>query len=223
MANVGNRVFFFDTHPPRPTRDDLTRLAMRGGSGENESACSYACDCLLYHYFTEHSGDNCQSPIVCPEIGQDAGQFISSAAWSIARLRATGIPEYEYRIVEALSDLARARAAIQGHRQVKPFHFAIIRHIVASACKQDLRAAMSIALRYESITATELQDLLKCTRDTALKRMEDLAKTGVFHLSKGQAPKRPSVLRLSEDAAHLGWLSESSTKSGECVPPTEQT
>jgi len=216
MANVGNRVFFFDTHPPRPTLADLTRVAMRGGSGENESACSNACDSLLYHYFTQHYGDHPESPILCPEIGQEAGQFLSSAAWSIARLRATGIPEYEYRIVEALSELARARAAIQGHTQVQPFHLAIIRHIVASACKLDLRAAMSIALRYESITATELQDLLKCTRDTALKRMEDLAKTGVFHLFKGRAHK-PSVLELSENAAYLGWGQQSSTISGECV------
>ena len=222
MANVGNRIFFFDTRPPRPTIEDLARLAIRGGSGENERACAEACDCLLYHYFTAHCGNNCESPLVCSEIDGDAARFIASAAWSIARLRARGIPEYEYRLVESLSVLARARAAIQGQTQVRPHHVNIIRHIVASSCKVDLRSAMSIALQHESITSRELGDQLKCTRDTALKRMEELAKTGVFQMTNGQAPNRPSTLRLSDSATYLKWGLESSTISGECVRGAEE-
>src|SRR5262249_39120608 len=77
MANVGNRVFFFDTHPPRPTHEELARLAMKGGSRENERLCAEACERLLFHYYTEHCGDSCESPLALPRIGQDAADFIA--------------------------------------------------------------------------------------------------------------------------------------------------
>src|SRR5262249_45890233 len=200
-------------------------LAMCGGSGKNEQACADACEGLLYHYFTEHCGDNCQSPLTLPEIGIDAGNFFASAAWCIARLRArSAVPEYEYRIVEALSTLARARAAIEGHTQVQRHHLQIIRHIVASACKANLRATMAIALEHAPVTTTELQRLLNCTRDTALKYMEELAKTAVFRMTKGKPPNQPSILDLSENAVHLKWCRQpSSTISGECVQDAEES
>jgi Fic family protein len=64
---------------------------------------------------------------------------------------------------------------------------------------------MSIALKHAPVTVTELQRLLKCTRDTALKYMRELAETGVFQMSEGRAPNSPSTLSLSKDAAYLKW------------------
>jgi hypothetical protein len=63
----------------------------------------------------------------------------------------------------------------------------------------------AIAVQQAPVTVTELEKLLSCTRDTTLKYMKELAKTGVFQMAEGQAPNRPSSLQLSVAAAHLKW------------------
>ena len=54
MSNVGNRIFFADTAPRRPTIEELTVFAQKGGSAASEADCTFACEQLLHHFYTEH-------------------------------------------------------------------------------------------------------------------------------------------------------------------------
>ena len=209
MASVGNRIFFFDTSPPRPGLEDLAKLAMKGGSAENERACSIACEDLLDHFFTKHLDDNDDSlgQLSRPSLSPKEATVIASAAWTIARLRAKeqGQEEYEYRIVENLTLLAQGRAAIEGYSEVLPDHLAALSHIVMSSAKQALRPLISGLLQDDTGTLDvgEVEELLGCSRVTALKRMEALAKTRVCRFHPGSAPKTASMIKLAAEAKAL--------------------
>jgi len=209
MASVGNRIYFFDLLPPRPTLEELAELAMRGGSARNEEACTKACDGLLDHFFTEHLDDKNGSPglLEQPTLEQKEADVIASAAWMIARLRAQkqGQEEYEYRIVESLTFLTQGRAAIEGSSVVLPKHLAIIRHIAMSSARPELRPLITALLRGGSGTLDvgQVEELSDCNRDTALKRMNALAKTQVCRVHIGSAPKKPSCVILAPEAI---WL-----------------
>jgi len=210
MASVGNRIFFFDTSPPRPSMAKLAKLAMQGGSGESEEACTQALKGLLGHFFSAHvEDDKCGNLGLLPRptLEQEEAKVIASAAWMIARLRAQkqGQPEYEYRIVENLVFLAQGRAAIEGCSVVLPEHLEIIRHIVMSSARPDLRPLVAALLRddTETLDVGQVEGLLGCNRDTALARMKSLAGTQVCRFHKGSAPKNPSWLQLAPKATAL--------------------
>ena len=210
MASVGNRIFFFDTLPPRPNLTELANLAMRGGSAENEKACTRACDDLLEHFFHDHLDDDDENGpglLERPVLRRKEAEVIASAAWMIARLRAQiqGREEYEYRIVESLTLLAQGRAAIEGSSVVLPEHLLIIRHIAMSSTRPELRPLIAALLRDEQGTmdANQVEGLLGCSRDTALDRMELLAHTRVCRFHKGSAPKNPSRIELAPEATAL--------------------
>jgi hypothetical protein len=209
MANVGNRIFFFDMRPPRPTLDELSRLACQGGSGKNETAAAEACEELLSHFYTYHCAEDgaAEGAIQNPEMSPDIGDFIAAAAWTIARLRCreAGTAEYEYRATETLALLVRSRAAIEGFTYVLPRHLRIIRHIVASSCRWRLRPVMAALLETgrNHVRVDDVEKLMDCSRDTALKGMEELGATGACCYVKGQAPNHPSFLLLEKEAAIL--------------------
>lgn len=212
MSSVGNRIFFFDTLPPRPTIGDLANLAMWGGSAENEEACTDACEILLEHFFSEHlTGDrddeNGPGLLERPIIELKEAELIASAAWMIARLRAQkqGQEEYEYRIVESLTLLVQGRAAIEGSSVVLPEHLRIIHHIAMSSTRPELRPLIASLLRDDEVTmdANQVEELLGCSRDTALARMELLANTRVCRFHKGSAPKNPSRIELAPEGSAL--------------------
>ena len=210
MASVGNRIFFFDTSPPRPSLAELAKLAMRGGSAGNEEVCTRACDDLLEHFFDDHLDDDDENGpglLERPVLRRKEAEVIASAAWMIARLRARqqGHEEYEYRIVESLTLLAQGRAAIEGYSVVLPEHLAIIRHIAMSSARPELRPLIAGLLQDEQRTldAGEVKELLGCSRDTALKRMKALAKTRVCRFHPGSAPKTASMIVLAAEAKAL--------------------
>ncbi|MCZ6876692.1 MAG: hypothetical protein O7G29_00965 [Acidobacteria bacterium] len=205
MASVGNRLFLFDTSPPRPTLEELEKLAMQGGSAGNEERCTAACEGLLDHFFTEHLDDKIGSPglLQRPTLEQKEASVIASAAWMIARLRAReqGKAEYEYRIVENLTLLAQGRAAIEGSSVVLPEHLAIIRHIAMSSARPELRPLIAALLRDDEGTMDvgTVERLLGCSRDTALKRMRTLAETRVCRFQQGSPPKTPSLIEVATE------------------------
>ena len=213
MASVGNRIFFFDTSPPRPGLAELAELAMRGGSAGNEEACTKACDGLLDHFFTEHLDDDeddengSLSLLSRPTLELKEASVIASAAWMIARLRAQkpGQEEYEYRIVESLTLLAQGRAAIEGSSVVRPEHLQIIRHIAMSSARPELRPVIAALLQDDSgaLDVGEVKELSDCSRDTALERMKALARTRVCRFHKGRAPKKPSRVQLAPETTSL--------------------
>jgi len=213
MASVGNRIFFFDTSPPRPSLTELAELAMRGGSAGNEEACTRACEDLLDHFFSEHldeDGDDengSMGLLPRPTLEPKEASVIASAAWMIARLRAQkqGQEEYEYRIVESLTLLAQGRAVIEGCSVVLPEHLEIIRHIVMSSARPEIRPLIAALLQDDSgsLDVREVERLSGCSRDTALARMEGLAGTRVCRFHKGSAPKKPSRLQLASEATAL--------------------
>jgi len=209
MASVGNRIYFFDLLPPRPTLEELAELAMRGGSARNEEACTEACELLLDHFFTEHLDDNNGSPglLARPTLEPTEAEVIASAAWMIAKLRAQkqGQEEYEYRIVESLTFLTQGRAAIAGSSVVLPEHLQIIRHIAMSSARPGLRPLIAGLLRGGSGTldVSRVEGLFRCNRDTALKRMNMLAGTRVCTFHQGGAPKKPSCLLLAPETIRL--------------------
>ena len=212
MASVGNRIFLFDTLPPRPNLEELANLAMRGGSAGNEEACTDACEILLDHFFSEHLTDdrddeNGPGLLERPTLEPKEANVIASSAWMIARLRAQiqGREEYEYRIVESLTLLAQGRAAIEGSSVVLPEHLLIIRHIAMSSARPELRPLIAALLREDSGTldVRQVEGLLGCSRDTALVRMEALAGTRVCRFHKGSAPNKPSRIELAPEGSAL--------------------
>lgn len=208
MASVGNRIYFFDLLPPRPTLEELAELAMRGGSARNEEACTEACELLLDHFFTEHLDDKNGSPglLEQPTLELKEAEVIASAAWMIARLRAQkqGQEEYEYRIVESLTFLTQGRAAIEGSSVVLPEHLQIIRHIAMSSARPGLRPLIAALLNGSgTLDVGQVEGLLDCSRDTALKRMKMLAGTRVCTFHQGGPPRKPSWLQLATEATAL--------------------
>ena len=125
----------------------------------------------------------------------------------IARLRAQkqGQEEYEYRIVESLTFLTQGRAAIEGSSVVLPEHLQIIRHIAMSSARPELRPLIAGLLRGGSGTLDvgQVEELSDCNRDTALKRMNMLARTRVCTFHQGSAPKKQSWLQLAPKAIRL--------------------
>lgn len=206
MASVGNRIFFFDTAPPRPTTDELAELVQKGGSGGNEKACTDAAAKLLHYFFNENvevwtNGrlESVKGALPWPTIERREAKVISSAAWMIARLRAQSEDsvEYEYRVAESLGVLVRGRAAIEGYPVVRPKHLEIIRHIAISAARHRLRPLVKV-LRPGVMDVKEVQERLKCSRDTALEKMKALAKTGICKYHKG-GERKPSKIETDEE------------------------
>ncbi len=202
MASVGNRIFFFDMAPPRPTTAQLTNLAMLGGSAENEQAVSDACGGLLSHFFVEHLNKSTRAGrLTRPILDRKEAQMIAAAAWMIARLRAQkDTPtEYEYRIVESLTILACGRAAIEGYAVVLPKHLEIIRHIAISSARPRLRPLVYGLLSEGTVNVNQVQELFGCKKDSALDKMKDLAKTKICKFVKGTAPNTLSSLHVDEE------------------------
>ncbi len=208
LASVGNRIFFFDTTPPRPTLEALAKLAMKGGSAGSEEVCARACEDLLDHFFTEHLDDNDDSlgQLSRPSLSPKEASFIASAAWAIARLRAReqGQEEYEYRLVENLTLLAQGRAAIEGYSVVLPEHLAALSHIVVSSARRELRPLVAGLLQDEgTLDVGEVEELFDCSRVTALKKTKALAATGVCRFKKGNPPNTTSEIEAVNEVQAL--------------------
>jgi hypothetical protein len=201
MANVGNRIFFFDTAPPRPTDEELVQLAMKGTSRNKEDECTEAIANFLEHLFTAHGN------VERPEIKRPEAKYLALAARTIAKLRARvdGAAEYEYRLVEWLSQLASARAVLEGATVVTLEHLRVIQHIVVSATRPKLRPLLAALLKSPTkcLTAVEVEQRLGCSRDTALDRMDELAATGICRMVEGKPPDKPSYIELAEDTRSL--------------------
>lgn len=211
MASVGNRLFFFDTAPPRPGLKELAKLAMQGGSAANEEACARAVEDLLEHYFTTHlmDDDDDDGPglLSRPTLELREASVIASAAWMIARLRARepGAEEYEYRLVENLTLLAQGRAAAEGFSKVLSEHLAVIRHVAISSARPELRPLIAGLLldSQGTLDVGEVEELSDCSRATALKRMQALAKTRVCRFRPGSAPKTASMIEAVKEIKAL--------------------
>lgn len=213
ISNVGNRIFFFDTAPPRPTDEELIELAMVGSSRNKEEECTEVIADFLEHLFTAHPTGSMEAP----GIERPEATYLASAARTIAKLRARadGAAEYEYRLVEWLSQIAAARALVEGSPVVLREHLTIIQHIVVSATRPKLRPLLLALFKSPTgtINVNEAEQALGCSRDTVLNRMEELSKTGICHFTTGEAPK-PSSIELTPDARNLII-----DNSGGCVRP----
>ncbi len=88
---------------------------------------------------------------------------------------------------------------------VLPKHLAIIRHIAMSSARPELRPLIAGLLQDEvgTLDVGQVEELLGCNRDTALKRMKMLAGTRVCTFHPGSAPKKPSWLILAPEATAL--------------------
>ena len=203
MANVGNRIFFFNTAPPRPTDEELIELAMAGSSRVKEEQCTEVIADFLQHFFDAHPVGTMDRP----QIKQEEAKYLVLAARIIARLRARseGGEEYEYRLVEWLSQLVSARALVEGGTTVTREHLKIIQHIVLSSARWKLRPLLTALVKSPTgkLTAPEVQEHLRCVRDTALERMRELAERGICRFVEGKPPGKPSYIELTEDARKL--------------------
>jgi hypothetical protein len=214
MSNVGNRIFFYDTAPPRPTVEELAAFARKGGSTASEEECTFACECLLHHLYTEHIDrqtlSGCLEKPLMPDF---VSRYLAVAARTISRLRRTKDGgEYEFRLVEQLSLLASGRAVIAGDRKMTPVHLEVIKHVTFSAASYELRPILSALFdshKGHQITVAEVETVCLCAKETALNRMKQLKSIGICKYTEGKAPKKPSTIELVEPFALLATGGES--------------
>src|SRR5262249_53014239 len=198
MSNVGNRIFFADTAPPRPTIKELTFFAQKGGSAASEEECTFACGGLLHHFYTEHIDQKTISgSLEKPEKSELISRYIAVAARTISRLRRNPDGgEYEYRLVEQLALLASGRAVIDGSFEVLPAHLGVVKHVTFSAAPFELRSILSAlfdAPRGHKISTDEVERFCSCVKETALNRMKQLNSSGICKYSEGKAPNKQST------------------------------
>jgi hypothetical protein len=234
MAQLGNRILFYETTGKEPTEEELMTFAANYEGNTVVNACQKVVNDFLEAYFTLHPPDSIDPKTV--EIPTEIQRGIVRYATLIAHGRVeiisgsgadqpeAGTAEGPHRIILLLQTLARGLALAAERSTVNTEDVATIRHVAFSSIphkrRQLLRALVSAG---EPLSAEQVENALGVSRPTARVRMQELAATSIAVFTPGKEDSStPATLTLADN---WHWLREGppEKESGVCgrdiLPP----
>lgn len=211
MAQLGNRIYFYEIVSVDLREDDLIEFAKRGNGDTGLKECQKVVnDFVESHFIRSPLKSVDPATIVIPddvivELVRYA-QLISVGRIEVLEEiggRRAGTAEGPHRIILSLKMLAMGSALADQRTIVSASDdMPLIRHIAFSTIPETRRKLLrALLLRGDSLTSTDTVTALRLTRPTALEWMKDLDATGIVELTPGDSTtSQPAVIILAD-----GW------------------
>jgi hypothetical protein len=227
MAQLGNRILFYELSSDEPTEDELMDFAQNHRMTAL-TECEKLVNDFIEGHFNKHPVESFDPKAI--EISEDLQRQIIRYSLLIARGRVEfennglsdpeiGTPEGPQRLILLLQTLARGLALSEGRFFVNEDDLELIRHIAFSSIPRKRRELLRIVLLADGrVTSTEVKNSLGISPVTAHERMKELAATGIVDYMDGiSETSTPAKIYLADK---WQWLLEG-IQSGDFTPFNE--
>jgi hypothetical protein len=211
MAQLGNRILFFAIDSLQPSEDDLLEFAQNYGGNDTVSEFQEKLNSLVLRHFEKYQPNSVEPEEV--RISVEQNRSIVRYAMLIAKGRVQidfdeegdpepQPPEGEQRIILLLQMLVRGLALSDGRREVVDDDLAVVRHVALSTLPYRRMLVIKALLAADGeLPIRSVESILGVSHPTALKRMKELATTGIAKFHEGvSATSTPAALKLAD-----GW------------------
>ena len=187
MGNLGSRLFFLSVHFPEKSEDELMAQNQDPRAKDKASCCRAATGQLLRSLWAEHSQgldwDKTADPPECLRIIARCARLLSCLRGAInsgpsaaeGLIHPVPVIENPDRLNALLYNLARGHAVVCGRRQLSRADLAPVLEVTmdsaASVRSLLLRGLLEAG---GTLRTTQVEQLLHCSKPTALKEMDAL-------------------------------------------------
>jgi len=209
MSQLGNRILFYEIAAEESSEEDLMTFARNYGTTDAVAECQRVVNNLFEAHFDNRPVESVDPGEI--EIPEEIQRGIVRYSQLIAQGRVevendwgdgveAGSPEGPHRIILLLQTLVRGLALADSRTVINVDDLATIRHIAFSSIPRKRRDLLRALLMTEGcLTSAEVENILGITRPTALKRMRELAATGIVVLVAGeQESSEPAQICLGD-------------------------
>jgi hypothetical protein len=218
MAQLGNRILFYEIAGEESSDDDLMEFACTYGTSDTVQECRRVVNDFVESHFQRHPPESIDpESILLPEpllrqLVRYAtlicrGRVEVENQWGTLEV---GPPEGPQRVILLLQTLARGLALAEGRSSVNSEDLALIRHIAFSSIPQKRRESLRALLAAGGEMDTrQVEEALDMSPPTALERMKELDAVGLYIYTEGkQHLSKPAKVTLAEE---FKWLLEETT------------
>lgn len=208
MAQLGNRLLFYEIQGEESSVDDLLAFAMNDAAADPTGECQKAANDFLKAYFEKHpvgtvAADSVSIPEELMLVLVQHAVLIGHGRAAIDREKSKDEEqsvEGAYRVINLLKMLVRGLALADGRSVVSPEDMDVVRHVAFSSIPASRRNTLRALLAGGGmLDAGELDKALSCKRPTSLKRMQELAATGLCTYQPGIEEKStPAMIHLAK-------------------------
>jgi hypothetical protein len=216
MAQLGNRLLFYEVAGEQPTEKELMEFAENYESHDAVSQCQAVVNDFVEAHFGSRPVESIDPETICVE------SALRLEIVRYAKLVATGrvevgfdergdaeasSPEGPHRIILLLQSLARGLALVESRSSVSAEDLDVIRHIAFSSIPSNRRELLQALLGAGGcLTSSQVVTALNLSKPTALTRMKELAATGICNYKPGDSSaNQPAKITLASD---WRWLIE---------------
>jgi hypothetical protein len=213
MAQLGNRILFYEVAGQEASREELLRFSEQYQGGAAVEECRAAVGGFLQGYFADCpiNSVNPDDMLIPLDIRGELIDYAELISYGRVELfdhdgeYETGTREGPQRVILLLTMIAQGMALADGRREVSPDDLRIIRHVALSSIPPKRRELLNALLAAGGTQdAASVEAALDVSRTTALRRMKELAATGLCTLTlQPSAASTPSAISL---ASNWGWL-----------------
>jgi hypothetical protein len=217
MAQLGNRILFYEIVSDEWTEDDLMKFAQDYGTTDAVKDCQRAVNLFIDAHFRAHPVDTVDPhSIEIPEAVMREivryGKLIAHGRVEVSvddfgRIPEAETPEGPQRVILLLQSIIRGLALAEGRMNVSIADLIPIRHIAFSSIPRKRRELLrALLVAQGSISSSEADKALGVSRSTASSRMKELAATQIVVFAPGdQQTSTPDQIEL---APAWRWLLE---------------
>jgi hypothetical protein len=235
MAQLGNRILFYEIASDEWTEDDLMEFAQKYGTTDAVKDCNKAVNLLVEAHFRAHPVNSVEPQrIAIPdEVMLEIvryGKLIAYGRVEVLRniyddVSEAEAPEGPQRVILLLQCIIRGLALAEGRMNVTLDDLKPIRHIAFSSIPRKRRELLRALLVAEgSISSSEAEKALGVSRGTAINRMKELAATQIVVFTRGS--EQTSTSGKIELAEEWRWLLDETPlkQNGDvCGEPSDTT
>lgn len=217
MAQLGNRILFYEIASDEWTEDDLMEFAKNYGTTDAVKECQRAVNLFIDAHFRAHPVDSVdpQSIEIPQAVMRDIvryGKLIAHGRVEVSsdengRIQEAEAPEGPQRVILLLQSIIRGLALAEGRMNVTIDDVIPIRHIAFSSIPRKRRELLrALLIAQGSISSSDADKALGVSRYTAISRMKELAATEIVVFTPGdQQISMPDQIALAD---YWRWLLE---------------
>jgi hypothetical protein len=213
MAQLGNRILFYEIASEEWSEDDLMDFARNYGTTDAITGCQKAVNDFVESHFAAYPVNSVDpsSIDISTEIMRELIRYakliasgrveVNGADFGIAGEVEAGKPEGPQRLILLLQSILRGLALADGRSAVTTDDLTSIRHIAFSSMPRKRRELLSALLMAGgTMINNEVVKALGVSHPTATKRMTELAATKIVVFTPGaQNTSTPAQIELAQD------------------------
>ena len=231
MAQLGNRILFYEIASEEWSEDDLMDFAQNYGTTDAIGACQKAVNDFVDAHFAAYPVNSVDpsSIDISTEIMRELIRYakliasgrveVNGADFGIAGEVEAGKPEGPQRVILLLQSIIRGLALADSRSAITADDLTSIRHIAFSSIPRKRRELLrALLMAGGTMTSSEAAKALGISRPTADNRMRELAATKIVVFTPGeQKSSTPAQIELAPDWRWLLDDTPSKQTEGVCA------